>query len=176
MSLLNVLNDFPYRPLYYLKKPWRFFQECWWNVGAAFSRAIKGHAWRDSAEMDSFLLHIIPSMLRDIARGDAYPGFEPFETPEKWADWCNGLADVFESVQEENWEKGRNEWQTEFETALEVLYPHPNYTATNSMTQEEAKEVCKTYWEREKELWDERDRIIQDAYAQLAKYHNLFWI
>lgn len=177
MSLLNVLNDFPYRPLFYLKKPWRFFQECWWNIQAAWARATKGHAWRDSVEMDEFLLHIIPSMLRDVANGDAYPGYEPFETYEKWQDWCNSLADVFESVQEENWNTaGRNEWEEEWEKAFEVLHPHPNLTTTTEMTEAEAQKICKIYFEREKELSEERERIIQDAYAELIKYHYYLWI
>lgn len=176
MSIVNVLTDFPYRKRYYLTHPWKFFQECWWNLKAVLSRATKGHAWRDSAEMDEFLLHLIPSMLRDIANGPAYPGIEPFETHEKWEDWCNALADVFESVQEENWEEGRNEWQEDWEIAFEVLHSHPNLTMTHNMTQEEAEEICKCYWEREKELWTEREKIIQDAYAQLAKYHNMLWI
>ena len=44
------------------------------------------------------------------------------------------------------------------------------------MTNEEAEEICKLYWEREKELWQERDNIIKDAFATLAKYHSYFWI
>lgn len=176
MSLLNALNDFPYKKRYYLTHPWKFFQECWWNIEAAIARATKGHAWRDSAEMDEFLLHLIPSMLRDIANGHAYPGVEPFETPEKWENWCNALADVFESVQEENWSVGRNEWENKWLYAFEILHPHPNLTISADMSQEEAEEICKLYWEREQELWNERESIIQDAYAQLVKYHSMLWI
>lgn len=176
MSLLNVLNDFPYRKRYYFSHPWKFFYEAWSNIKALFARATKGHAWRDSAEMDEFLLHIIPSMLRDIAKGHAYPGTEPFETPEKWEDWCNSLADIFESVQEENWEEGRNEWQEKWEEAFDILHPIPNFTTTHDMTQEEAEEICRCYWERQQELWAEREKIIQDAYARLAKYHSMLWI
>ena len=44
------------------------------------------------------------------------------------------------------------------------------------MSQEEAEEICKLYWEREQELWNERESIIQDAYAQLVKYHSMLWI
>lgn len=176
MSLLNLLNDFPYTKYYYLTHPWRFFYEVWLNIKNSFSRATKGHAWCDSAEMDNFLLHIIPSMLRDIAKGPAYPGTEPFDTPEKWEDWCNALADVFESVQEENWTEGRNEWEEEWRKACEILHPHPNFTTTTEMTEAEAQEICKMYFEREKELFEEREKIIQDAYTQLAKYHSMLWI
>ena len=174
---MNVLIDFPYTKGYYVRKPWLFFKEIKYNLAAAWERATKGHAWRDSVEMDEFLLHIIPSMLRDIANGDAYPGIEPFETYEKWQDWCNSLADVFESVQEENWDaSGRNEWEEEWEKAFNVLHPHPNLTTTTEMTEEEAQEICKMYFEREKELSAEREKIIQNAYAELVKYHSYLWI
>ncbi len=176
MSLMNAWNDFPYRPRYYLTHPWRFFQEIWWNFKAGVARVRKGHAWRDSAEMDEYLLHLIPSMLRDIANGYAYPGVEPFETPEKWTDWCNSLADVFESVWEENWYEGRNEWADKFEEAFLVRHPHPNITMTTTMTKEEADEICQLYHEREQELAEEREKIIQDAYVQLIKYHSMLWI
>ena len=128
--------------------------------------------------MNSYLLHILPPMLRDMANGIAYPGVEPFETYEKWQDWCNSMADVFESLQEENWQEGRNEWEGEYEEALKVLSEEKNlnYTCTHSMTEEEANDIRKLYWDREVELWEERDKILQDAFAQLAKNYNYLWI
>jgi glycine hydroxymethyltransferase len=47
---------------------------------------------------------------------------------------------------------------------------------TRGCTKEQAEEICELYWAREKELWDERDKLLQDAYASLAKYHNMLWI
>lgn len=175
MSLLNVLNDFPYRPRYYLTRPWRFFQECWWNVKAAWARATKGVAYRDSAEMDEYLLHIIPIMLREIANGEAYPGNDEFPTYESWKTFCCDLANKFEMVQQERWEDGGyNEYEEEWEKTLEPR--NPNLTTTMDMTEEERQRIRKLYWEREKELWVERQNIIEEAYNTLAKYHGHFWI
>lgn len=176
MSWPNLITWFPYRPRYYLTHPWKFFQELGQNIHLIWQRATKGYAYSDAAEMDEFLLHIIPAMLREIANGAAYPSNDEFPTYEKWQDFCNSLADVFESVQEENWEEGRNKWEEDFNKAFEILHPHPNFTCTSDMTEEEAQQVCKLYWEREKELWSERENIIKDAYAILAKYHGYFWI
>lgn len=176
MSLTNVLNDFPYRKRYYLTKPWKFFQECWWNVKAAWQRATKGYAGRDSAEMDEFLLHIIPGMLRDIGNGCAYPGDDNFPTPESWTKFCNDLADKFEGTWEENISKS-NEYEEKFLDAFHIVYcSHPNLTTTTEMSMEEAKEYLRKRHEREIEIREAREVVIQEAYATLAKYHSYFWI
>lgn len=178
MSITNVLNDFPYRKIYYLKKPWIFIKEIWQNLHAAYKRATRGYAWRDTAEMSEYMLHLIPAMLRDVAAAEAYPGVEPFETYEKWQNWCISLAEMFESVQEENWDYDKNEWEKDFQIACEILYnpPHPNYTCTYTMTKEQAEEIVKLYWAREKELYEERKNIIKCAYAQLAEYYDNLWV
>ena len=43
------------------------------------------------------------------------------------------------------------------------------------MTKEQAEEIVKLYWAREKELYKERKNIIKCAYAQLAEYHDDLW-
>lgn len=174
MSLTNCLNDFCYRKRYYLRKPWRFFHEVGQNIKAGWQRATRGYAGRDVAEMDEFLLHIIPPMLRDLANAGAYPGNEKFPTKESWQDWLNGLADVFETVQEENWSKGRNEWESEWRKARDVFHPYSNSTLT--ITREDAETIRDAYWAREIELRKERDAIIKDAYSQLAKHHDYLWV
>lgn len=176
MSLMNVLTDFPYRKRYYLLHPWKLIKEIGTNIQAAWHRATRGWAYSDAAEMNEYLLHLIPELLRQIGDDIAYPGTEPFETLEKWQDWCNGLADLFVSLQEENWSEGRNEWEDKLGEAIEVLYPHPNYTTTNTMTVEDAEDVRKLYWEREAELAEERRRLIKNAFTELAKYYDYLWI
>ena len=165
-----------FRPLYYIKRPWRFFRELRYSFKYAWQRATKGYSFYDSMDMDDFLLHVIPGMLRDIANSDSYPGIEPFEEPEKWRDWCNSLADVFESLQEENWSEGSNEWEEKFHKAFEVRHPHPNLTTTTDMTKEEADEVCKMYFEREKELAEERQKLIENAFNELSQHLTMMYI
>lgn len=170
------LFKFPMRLRYYLTKPWRFFRELYYSFKYAWQRATKGYSFYDSMDMDDFLLHTIPGMLRDIANGDSFPGIEPFETYEKWQDYCNSLADVFESLQEENWSDEHNEWQEEFDKAFEARHPNPNLTTTMDMTKEEADEICKMYFEREKELAEERQKLIEDTFAELGRNLTKMWI
>ena len=175
MSLMNVLNDFPYRARYYVRRPWRWFQELWWNLQAAWARATKGHAWRDSAEMDEYLLHLIPSMLRDHAKSIAYPGNDEFPTYESWQAWCNSLANRFEAVQEENW-SGRNEWEHQWHNMNSMSWRYPNLTTTYTFIKEDIEEVREKYLAREQELYNEREQIIQQLYMELAKHHSMLWI
>ena len=174
---MNLLK-FSMYPSYYIKHPLHFFRELRNSIRYAWQRVMKGYSYYDSMDMDEFLLHIIPGMLRDIANADAYPGTEPFETKEKWEDWCNSLADVFESLQGDGWTEGRNEYEEEWRKAWEVLYScsHPNLTMSSSMTKEEAESIRELYWEREMDLWAERDKLLQDSYMELSKYHNFLWI
>lgn len=176
MSLTNCLNDWCYGKRYYLKKPWRFFYEVGQNIRASWQRATRGYAGRDVAEMDEFLLHIIPPMLRKLANAGTFPSNNEFPTYEAWQDWCNSLADVFESVQEENWSEGRNEWESKWREARWIFHPNKNLTMTHTMTEEEAEDIREKYWTREKELWEEREAIILDAYTQLAKHHQYLWV
>jgi len=173
---MNLLK-FSMSPSYYIRHPLCFFRELKNRIRYAWQRATKGYSYYDSMDMDEFLLHIIPGMLRDIACADMYPSTEPFEMKEKWENWCNSLADVFESLQGDDWTKGRNEYEKDWRKAQDILYPHPNLTTTAlTMTREEAENIRELYWAREMELWDERDKLLQDSYAALAKYHNMLWI
>ena len=166
------LFKFPMRLRYYLTKPWRFFRELHYSFKYAWQRAIKGYSFYDSMDMDDFLLHVIPGMLRDIANSDSFPGIEPFETYEKWKDYCNSLADVFESLQEENWSEGQNEYYNDFSVAIDGLYGGENI----DMTPEEANDVCALYWAREKELGEKRQQLLNDAFSELSKNFYYFWI
>lgn len=179
MSIKNVLNDFPYRPRYYLTHPWKFFQECWYNLQAAYSRATKGYAWQDSAEMDNFLLTIIPGMLRDIANGHAYPGTKEFPTYESWKKWCNDLADTFESLQLGKWEDGKNEYEEEWYTLCNLhRNKHPNLTMAcpYDTSDEHFKDLTRKYFNRCTELMEERKQKILEAYTILAQHADALWI
>lgn len=171
MNLLKM----NFRPTYYLRHPFRFFEEWGSKIRHIWARVTKGYSWYDSADMDTFLLHIIPGMLRDIAEGESYPCIEPFEnSPEAWEDYCNSLADVFESLQEENW-YGQNEWAEEFDKACDVRH-HIELAEKYGMTIEEAEEICKLYFERENELATQWQNQLEDAFKNLVKYFSCFWI
>lgn len=172
---MNVLKP-SLKLSYYIKHPIKFFREIFYGLKYGYNRATKGYSYYDSMDMDNFLLHVIPGMLRDIANGKSYPCDEEFPNYESWQNFCNNLANKFESVQEENCYKN-NEYNKQFLTAFDILHnKSPHITMTHTMTNEQAEEICKKFHEREKEIYEERKQVIQEAFNILGKYFFYFWI
>lgn len=97
MSKWTVWN-FPYSTRYYLTHPWKWARELFQNIGAAIRRSTNGWTYSDVWNWDEWFLSTAPTMFRYLANhGSAYPGIEPFETPEKWRDWLYKIADLLES-------------------------------------------------------------------------------
>ena len=104
--------------------------------------------------------------------GCAYPGVEPFETSEQWHDWLHSTADVLESLQEDNW-YSQNEYEEDFH---QLSYWHhginSNITWTNGQDYEALREL---YFIRLNELSDERQKLIENTFLELAKYFTMLW-
>ncbi len=105
MSHLKIFT-FPFKTSYYFKHPIIFITDFIRNVRWAYQRITKGYCESDLWNMDWWFLEIFPAMLREfINNADGYPGYDPYDTPEKWDDKINAIADVLESLKEENWYK-----------------------------------------------------------------------
>lgn len=81
----NCFTYYPYAWGYYIKKPWEFFEDTWLNLKAAWQRATRGWANRDTWSLDNYLLEILPEMIDHLRiHTHGYPGHDEFDTPEKW--------------------------------------------------------------------------------------------
>ena len=167
---LNVFN-WPYSKHYYLTHPWKWITEFFRNCAHAWHRVKYGWTWEDVWNMDDWLLNVLPPMLRHMAKhGMAYPGCEPFETPEKWHDWLNSLADVLESLQEKNW-YSQNEYEEDFHRSCPLNY-NKNFTWA---TEPNYKEISKLYFARSRELGEERKKLLAETFTELGKNLNFLW-
>ena len=112
--MTNVFS-WPYSRIYYLTHPWKWFAQLWKNLKCGWQRATKGYCDYDVWNMDSWLLELLPPMLRELANDPvgAYPGVEPFETPEKWHYWLLKMAVRFLELQDD-WTESRNEYDEEY--------------------------------------------------------------
>lgn len=107
----NVLFNWNYRLSYYLIHPWKWFKELWVNLKNSWMRATKGYCYTDVWNLDSWFCSVLPPMFRHMADyGLAYPGHEPFETPEKWHQWLYEIADNIENLQYDDWLDNQNEY------------------------------------------------------------------
>ena len=104
----------PYNKRYLLTHPWKWFKYAWCSVRDAWRRSVYGWTYGDVWGWDNWFLHTAPSMLRYLADyGNAYPGRAPFETPERWHDWLNEMADLLDTGRED-WQDEHNEYYEEY--------------------------------------------------------------
>jgi len=101
-------------------------------------------------------MNVAPEMLRYLAKhGHAYPGYEPFETPEKWREWLKETADLIET--------GKEDWQDEHNEYYEAY--------TDSWNEE----LRSKYLDRAKELGEQGDRNIRIALGRIAEHFYTLW-
>ena len=189
-SVMSVWT-WPYRKSYYLKRPWKWFQELWWNIRNAHDRATKGYCYLDWSKFDSWFLTIAPKMLRHIADdGVGYPGVEPFETHEKWEEWLHQMADKLERcICPELAADGNNEYEKDFldmmekaraRTMAELTDDERQYNEVNHISPainftEEETALKEKYFNRCRELEEERQKLIKETFAELAEHFTRLW-
>ena len=161
---LNVLKDYLFPRRYYLLHPWKFFHEVKTNLKNARMRVKKGYCWTDVWNIDDWFLTVFPEMLRALAQKCCgHPGFEPFETPEKWMAWLNDMAGRLESCREENYEK-LNEYYDDYMKQFD-----------NWQLNQPSTEIDKKYFARERELAEEAQNRLEDTMAEIMKNLHLLW-
>lgn len=110
-------NCFAYYSLrYYIKKPWKFFKDTWLNLKAAWQRATRGWADRDTWNLDSYLLDILPEMIDYLREHThSYPGeHQGFPTYESWQDFLqNEIVIPLQNAREEQTIQ-KNEYHEEY--------------------------------------------------------------
>ena len=164
--------EFPLRPSYYLRHPLQFYKTLTRNLKNASMRIKFGYCNDDVWNMDSWFLDIIPPMLRTMAdKGCAYPGDDPFNTPEKWHDWLYDIADKLESCKEASRDK-RNEY---YEYYMNAFFSNKNITITYNYPTLTKDEICSKYITRSNELFKESKETIKYCFEQLGKYFFKLW-
>ena len=170
---LNIFT-WPYRKRYYLTHPWEWFRTLFRNIRAAFQRIRCGYCSYDVYDLDHWLLDILPPMLRDIANSEigAYPGIEPFETPEKWKAWLLDLAARFEELQTD-WAETRNEYEEEHSKALnDARVIQGNVIQYGDIPQE----LHDKWLARIQELNEEQQKATVEAFKIMSEHFYQLWL
>lgn len=178
---MNIF-EWPMRKRYYIARPWKWVRQLWRNMVEAHQRITKGYCDSDVFNMDSWMLKIMPAMLREMAEKEfSYPGSAPFETPEKWGTWLTGMAERLERLQLP-WSDTKNEFEKPYfegeaalraasqksEGGLDVTWVTP--------TSEEVEELHQKWLARIKELNEEEKKETIDVFVELATYLRLLWM
>ena len=168
-------NCFAYYSLrYYIKKPWKFFKDTWLNLKAAWQRATRGWANRDTWNLDNYLLEILPEMIDHLRiHTHGYPGYGEFDTPEKWDKFLK--EEIIIPLQ-----NAREEQTTQINEYEEELHSYPinfvkqenNFTALEFT---EPEELRKKWCEREKEISEWRQKELEKGFQNLASVFFDLW-
>ena len=161
---------------YYLTHPWKWFQQLFYNLKHARQRIVRGYADDDVFCFFEWFLHVIPSMLQDLADDNygGYPGFPPFDTPEKWSIWLHEQSQRLISCREEERDK-RNQYYEEYMKSFDMKLPENGETKITFDEAPNHKEVSQLYFAREKELYEEARQTLRDTFAQLAEWFYALW-
>lgn len=166
MNKLTVW-DWSYSKTYYLRHPLMWLKELKWNIQAAHQRATKGYCDTDWRNFDMWFKHVAPQMLRDMAMyGHAYPGCEPFDTPEKWHSWLHRMADQITYCQDED---NGNEYYKPYINMLKSI------NIMKDGDNPEVKELSKKYYDRYLEVTKEQDELFKKTMYELLEHWEALW-
>ena len=158
---------------FYLRKPWEFFEDTWLNLKAAWQRAIRGWANRDTYNLGDHLLDIIPEMVEYLAEhAHGFPGEHAgFPTFESWQEFLRNEIVIPLRNSREDQEVQINEFEEEYMSYPFVLRKENKYYTFEDNTPDP---LVKKYFEREKEIYVWRSAELNRAMTTLAK-SEIYW-
>ena len=149
----------PYNKRYLITHPWQWVRCAYRNIRDAWRRSVYGWTYGDVWDWDNWFTHVVPDMLRHMAdKGSAYPGIEPFDTPEKWHDWLQHMAYLIETANEE-WQDEHNEFYRDY---MDHIW-------------ENDKERFNKYFERAKELCESGQKNVTQAMKEMGEHFHCLW-
>ena len=169
------------RKLYYVKHPIKFFKEIYWNFRNFIHRGRYGYAYSDVCSWYYWYTKVGAESLRYLAEHHhGYPGYEPWETPEKWAKYLNSLADKLEYC-------GKtcefDDTENEYEEAMNEIYKRCNRTEKGKdgywrswleMTPED-EAIRDKYFARQEEIAEEQEVKRAEIFKEIGKILPRIW-
>ena len=149
--------QWPYTKRYYLTHPWKWVKHFFTNCRDAYRRMRYGWTYSDVWNWDDWFLTIVPDMFKHLAHYSmAYPGADPFSTPDEWQAWLLKVANLIEQSSEE-WCNENNEYYEPF---------------MNNFSDEENR---KKYFARQEELTNICHSNISEALTEIATHFYKIW-
>ena len=169
-----------YTPYQVIRHPINTLKDIKYTLRDAWQRMTKGYCCYDIWGLSEWFLNIMPEMLEELRTTcHGYPGFEPFDTPEKWDEHLRDLVARFTALQEENWEK-RNEYTEEFYNNSERCRVESRNEKTGGLcitwdTDAQYEEIKKKYFARSYELFEEREQLLKELGALFFTHLDKYW-
>lgn len=169
---------FPYRKRYYLTHPWKIASDFRDAIQNFFHRARYGYAYSDVWEWYNWWTSVGAEALRYLAKhGHGYPGYPPWETPEKWYEHLNELANNLEWCATAG-EFCNHEEQNEYHKDWEEMQNRTRRTEDDVTWHDldvKDKILNKKYWAREQELVQQEEDRRAEIFAELGRNLPRYW-
>lgn len=165
---LNVFKDYRgYARRWMLKHPWLYFKHCYYNLKAAWQRATRGFADRDIWDMSAWFLQVFPAMLKQLSQStNGHP--INFNSYEEWTEFLYQLAMDLEKCQDDEG-NDENEYYDKYIKSLNnIKYENGHMIFPNN-------EISKLYFNRMKELSEERQKLFEDCFDRITKNLRAMW-
>lgn len=160
---------------YYLTHPWEFFEDTWLNLKAAWQRATRGWADRDTWNLDYYLLEILPEMIDYLCENThGWPGeYNGFPTPEDWSKFLKEEIIIPLQNAREDQIVQINEYEEELNSyPVNFIKGENGYT---SIQRTEPEELHKKWFAREKEISEWRQKELEKALKNLSSVFFHLW-
>lgn len=176
--------SFAYRPSYYLKRPWKWFHEAYWNIRNFIHRGRYGYAYIDVWNFCEWYPRVGAEALRCLAKkGSGYPGVEPWDTPEKWSRYLRELAEKLDRCADSMdilTYDAKNEYAEQFNMLFNSLVRHQKVNEDGSVTtwRDETPdylELRDKYFAREKEIVNELKEYRKEVGAEVFGGLGRLW-
>ena len=152
---------------WYFRHPIFWLKELTYNFHCVKQRILYGYCDMDWYNFRSWFLYVIPQMLRDMEnKGYSFPKDGPYNTKEAWDAWLDKTASALESCQEQN--RPKNEYQEELTAVVRK-------NITFDELEFKGKVIYNKFITREKEIADERFRILSGALMEIAENFDDLW-
>lgn len=175
---------FSYRKSYYLTHPHKFLKDIYWNARNFWHRGRYGYAYTDVWNLGDWAPRVIAEALRYLAKHSyGYPGRVPYETPEKWTEHLEYLANQMQRCADfldgECETDERNEYKKAFyemceRTHREYKDENGNIVWTSERTSED-NELRDKYFERAKELAEVDKRYAREVFGFFGENLGQYW-
>ena len=174
---LNVFKDYNcWSTRYKLTHPWKIIMGGFRNLKAAWQRATRGYADRDTWNLDNWLLQVLPAALEHLAEhSHGWPSNDEFPEFEDWQEYLFKIAKDLRECQDCEG-NDKNEY---YEDYMKQLDDWDNRWKKdghgNAIYIPERTEIDEKYFNRLKELSIEQQKLLEDAFNRLSKILYACW-
>ncbi len=161
MSDLNFFKNYPCT--------WRTWYGFWGNICYFFrsvkwscQRALRGYSDYDCWSVDSYLIRLIPSMLRQLARDTHGTPLQYEKNPEEWSNELCRIAELLERSNEDN-------------DYFDNPYKDEYFIAITKNDKHKRDELIDAYLDVESENYKKRKVCFDEAWDWLKIHHEELW-